>query len=142
MKKEKIELTITEPHLISAKEQNEITKLILSELVTEEEYPLGQFIWTAKNSKGKLIGVLMGSSLYYTTVFMSILVVTKKYRRCGVAGLLIKKAAKTLKAKDYKYYQLSTQINNEEAVDLYERQLGLKLETCYRAEGKICDIKT
>ena len=142
MKKEKIELEISEPHLISTKEQEEITALILSELTTEEKDPLAQFIWTARNSKGKLIGVLMGSSLYYTTVIMSALTVTEEYRRCGVAGQLIRKAARDLKAKDYKYYQLHTDLDNEEAVQLYEKYLKLKLETCYKAEGKISDICT
>jgi len=141
MKKEKIELTITEPHLISKEEQDEVIKLILSELKTGEAYPLSQFIWTARNSKGKLIGVLMGSSLYYATVYIPMLVVSKKYRRHGVAKLLIKKAAKTLKAKDYKYYQLDVDIDNEEAINLYEKSLKLKLERRYKAEGKIADIK-
>lgn len=140
MKKETIELSITEPSWLSAKEEEELKELINSELDLVETSPLSQFIWTARNAKGELVGTMMGSSLYYSTVYIPLIVVKEEYKRHGVAKLLINKVIKDLQTKKFKYFKFDVDMDNLEAILLYEETLNIKLETCYRAEGAFKDV--
>ena len=140
MRKEVIELSIIEPSFISPKDEEELKKLINSDLGLLEESPMSQFIWTAKTNKGKLVGTVMASSLYYSTAYISILAVDETYKRHGVAKLLINKMLKDLQVKQFKYFKFDVDLDNIEAILFYETNLKIKLETCYRGEGKIKDV--